>query len=108
MGSKKKRPVLKNKDGSTSSEITQTIGTPHGYLNVPTIDPVRRQSITTDEGVKLERARTGNNPKFFKTVGGATAAAAKRSAAGGAYRNKPKDQITEAMDEILKEYGRKR
>ena len=84
----KPKPSLKNKDGSHSSEITATIEYQGGYINVPTIDPSRRMSVSHREGIRMEEKATGGKPKVYKTVKKAVLAAGKRSRAGGRDRKR--------------------
>ena len=82
------KPFLKNADGSRSSEKTQTVKVDGNFINVPTIDPERRMSLSTKEGIKTEMKRTGNNPKTFESLEAALKGAKKRSASGGRDRKK--------------------
>jgi hypothetical protein len=87
-GKKKKRKVLKLKGGKEASELTETIETEKGWVNVPTIDPVRGMTVTRKEGIRMERENRGGKLKYYKTLDAAVKAAKKRSKRGGKYRKK--------------------
>jgi len=77
-------PTLKLDSGEEASEMTQTIKTPKGWVNVPTINPKRKQSIKTSEGLKEEQNKPGG-PKYYETLEDALKGAKKRSESGGRY-----------------------
>ena len=57
-----------------------------GFVNIPTIDPKRKMSLTVKSGIALEKKRRKGKLKKFKTEKEAVKAAKARSDAGGRDR----------------------
>ena len=70
---------------SHASELTQSVGYKGGHINIPSIDPVRRMSVTPAEGVRMKLKATGGKPRIHATVAKAKEAAIAKSSGGGRY-----------------------
>ena len=77
------RPIIKNPDGSFSSERTITIGVDGGFLNIPTM--FGGKEVSPDEAVEIMRRNnwvdpeTGRKMTLFPDEAAALAAASQRS-----------------------------
>lgn len=69
---------IKNKDGSISTEKSITVGTPAGYVNLPSI--VNGTQVS-DSAAIMHAFHGGNHSRPYRTIKEATMAARRRSGA---------------------------